>query len=122
MFPWGNRDHRFPFSTHFHGGEDMKCQVCKRNEREWLWQPLGPSEKDNDIFVLLGHQYWGFPTIAVCDACHIAFPTKPHVSVRQRHGASWEWQAAGCQRHTGLLAWVCLKGGAGLLVRSYSRW
>jgi hypothetical protein len=24
----------------------------------------------------------------------LAIPTKPHVSVRQRHGASWEWQAS----------------------------
>ena len=49
----------------------MKCQVCKRNEREWLWQPLGPSEKDNDTFTLPGHQYRGFPAIAVCDACRL---------------------------------------------------
>src|SRR6266536_5333705 len=35
---------------------------------------------------------------------------------------SSEWQAAGCQLQTGLLAWVCLEGGAGLLGRSYSRW
>jgi hypothetical protein len=46
----------------------MKCRVCKSNEAEWSWQPMGPGS-DNDTFTLPGSHYRGFAVIKVCAAC-----------------------------------------------------
>lgn len=46
----------------------MKCAICKKEPRSYLWQPCGPAETF-DLFMFPGWHYRGFPAIACCDTC-----------------------------------------------------
>lgn len=49
-----------------------KCHVCKEQEAEWGWQPLGP-ENGIGNFVQIGEKIWkGFPIIKICSSCKLA--------------------------------------------------
>lgn len=52
------------------GSGEQKCAICHTYEREWTWQPAGPSEDVECVFTEPGHHYRAFPAIAVCGGCH----------------------------------------------------
>ena len=52
------------------GQGESKCAICHTYEREWTWQPAGPSDDVECVFTEPGHHYRAFPAIAVCGGCH----------------------------------------------------
>lgn len=46
----------------------VKCQLCRKEEAIWAWQPFGP-DSDSRSFASLGSHYRGFPVIKICDTC-----------------------------------------------------
>jgi hypothetical protein len=58
-----------------------KCQICKHDVAEWVWQPFGPELDMSQAFTLLGCHYRGYAMVKVCDPCKESIQLMPDVEV-----------------------------------------